>query len=328
MIRRFSFLCLPCVLAFAACVGDDPAPQPAASGTPDGGGPESGALDGGALDDGGAGTDAAPRRCETTTAFTKIEPVEELNEAGLQNYGARLTGDGLTVYFHRTLALDDIRIYTASRSSRQSRFSAPVMIDGLATPDGFLDSYPAPTPDGSLLFFQRRFGTAGDTDVWSAVRKTGATFEAPAKVANLDSTTRFERTPYIGGNGSIWLGVQDADLDSSVPVIRIAQAAKSGTGYEAPKVYDLGAPPARGDESPVISRDGLTLYFQSSRSGAGAIWVTTRSGPDGSFAPASAVAELNLDGTNNLPSYLTDDACELYLHRMVAGVFEIYRASR
>jgi hypothetical protein len=296
MVRR-PILVVALVSAGAACVGDAPQPQTDAS------------VDAPATDasDGGAPSDAGTGPCSPTAPFTKIEPVSELNATGQHNFGARLTADRKTLYFHRSLVGAVIRVYTATRGSVDAPWASVTAVD-LGTPDGQVDSYPSPSRDGSLLYFQRRVGLSlGDeVAIWSAIRQ-GSGFQPPQKEPLLDAPGRFERMPYAGADGTVWLVLEEPDAGPRKG--EIARATKAAAPVRVP----LGA--SDGDESPVISADGLTLYFFSKRAPAG-VWRATRTAVGAAFDAPAPIPELGAVGSNH-PSWISDDQCELYFQRMV-----------
>ena len=83
------------------------------------------------------------------------------------------------------------------------------------------------------------------------------------------------------------------------------------------------------DESfPVVTPDELTLYFSSNRAnGAGLqdIYVARRASVSDNFGAPVNLAELNT-GTNDFPTWISDDGCVLYL--MSGTMYDIYYATR
>ena len=71
------------------------------------------------------------------------------------------------------------------------------------------------------------------------------------------------------------------------------------------------------DYSPVASLNQLTLYFTSNRSGGAGnldVWTATRGSMSQAFGAAVNVGEL-ATSENELPNWLSDDECRLYLNR-------------
>jgi hypothetical protein len=97
---------------------------------------------------------------------------------------------------------------------------------------------------------------------------------------------------------------------------------RPGGAFGAPQPVSLGGE-AR---APVLSRDGLTLYFSSPRMSGGQgkanIWVAVRSTISDGFGTPVPVSELNETASNvfNQPSWISVDGCRVYLSQTVIGV--------
>ena len=86
------------------------------------------------------------------------------------------------------------------------------------------------------------------------------------------------------------------------------------------------------DLKPILSDDGLTLYFASNRSGAAGfdIFMATRPGPTGAFGAPTPVAELNT-ADHDFPSYITPDELTIYIasdRTGTMGSYDVYVATR
>lgn len=88
------------------------------------------------------------------------------------------------------------------------------------------------------------------------------------------------------------------------------------------------------DLSPVISKNGLALYFSSNRAAPGHlgtnIWVATRATPSADFNAPVIVANVNSDVSDYL-GFISGDGCRLYLvsdRPSGKGGQDIYLASR
>ena len=112
----------------------------------------------------------------------------------------------------------------------------------------------------------------------------------------------------------------------SGPNVDIALATLGPTGYaiepaDGPlKNVNL---PTSYDASPVVSRDGLSLYFSSSRPapvglGATNIWVATRTSRGVPFNSPVIVANVN-SPAEEYPGFISGDGCRLYMSSTRAG---------
>jgi len=80
----------------------------------------------------------------------------------------------------------------------------------------------------------------------------------------------------------------------------------------------------------VIARDELTLYFASNRPtnlGGRDIWVARRATKGDAWGPPEPLTFLN-GATDEEPSWISPDECELYFQRVVGITYHIFRARR
>lgn len=82
------------------------------------------------------------------------------------------------------------------------------------------------------------------------------------------------------------------------------------------------------DSGASISSDGLTLYFQSDRSGTRRIYKSTRSSTTSGWSVATEVTELNAAGFNTGAPTLSTDGLSIYFNSNRNGNTDIYKASR
>lgn len=127
----------------------------------------------------------------------------------------------------------------------------------------------------------------------------------------------------------MWLAYANVDGGAN-GARRVASAPRLRADAFTPLTEaNLGAAPTDEDLQPVISSDGLTLYF-GSRRGAKAdfdVYVTTRSDTNAGWSDPAAVALLN-GPTDDTPSWISPDECELYFDRVVGIEYHIFRARR
>lgn len=93
--------------------------------------------------------------------------LEELTGPGLIVVDAQLSEDGLLLLF-TSVAEDDAPgdLYASVRSSLSSPFGAPVLLEGVNSPED--DRDPWLSPDGEILYFSS--DRAGDVEIYSAER--------------------------------------------------------------------------------------------------------------------------------------------------------------
>jgi Tol biopolymer transport system component len=117
--------------------------------------------------------------------------------------------------------------------------------------------------------------------------------------------------------------------------MRIYFAEPAGASFAPPAPVENVHQPATISNLPVVSADGLWLYFASSRGGGGAqgeldIWVSHRDSLTSPFAAPVVVTELNTPSSDR-PSWISTDGCRMYLTSSRAGGLgnlDVWRAER
>jgi hypothetical protein len=79
--------------------------------------------------------------------------------------------------------------------------------------------------------------------------------------------------------------------------------------------------------APVVSRDGLTIYFGARAAGDTQIHVSIRRSTDDPFGPGDPVPSLASSALVNIPTWLSADGCTLYFNSNRDSVAAIYSAS-
>jgi Tol biopolymer transport system component len=274
-----------------------------------------GAADGGAADTGGtsdARSDAPAGACDLSKPFAAPALVTALNSSGNED-GLTFSADGLTAYLSSTrtggLGLSDI--WFATRASTAQDFGAPVLVEGVNTASD--ERGPWISKDGLLLFFfSLPPGGASYHFVVAARQTTVAAFAAPAAVAGLnssgsDATLWFsgdERTIYFASTRTGGLGDYD---------IWVADFGASGAS-NVRAIQELNS--AANESWPVLTPDGLTVYYSSGKASAGVsarnhIWMASRSSLNDGFGGQHVVMELS-SPASEWPTWISADGCTLY----------------
>jgi Tol biopolymer transport system component len=313
-MRRFVSVGLACVIV--ACVGD--------STTPNDGGTDA-TIDSGADVD-AADVDAADAGppCDLSKPFGTPVNIAELNTSADES-NSRLTADELAVYFDRGATGAD-QIYTANRGTKSGAFGATSKVNLDVNGNDFLT--PFVTPDGGALYFGSSYpdaGTVGAYDIFVATPPSALTF---ADVPNINSNG-VDHSPWILADFSAIFftssraGSLGLDDIWSAPIV----SGNFGTPSLVPNVNST-----QYDNVPMLTGDGLTLYFSSKRTGTNDIYVTTRASVSGNFAPPTALGELNTADDEG-PAWISSNGCTLYFHSNHAypgakGGFDLYRSSK
>lgn len=278
-----------------------------------------------------AGKDAGPR-CDPSKPFGAPVPVAELNTAANDLF-ARLTHDELTVYFERFPSADagvpggtgGGDLFVASRPSATASFGQPISLSSLNTAGNQFD--PTPTGDDLTLYFaSTRSGGAGVADLWAATRTdTAAAFGSVVNLGTLDTPAQ-EHTPYAMADGLTLYFTREA---ASVDLLRATRTSSTSFTVDTSGIF-AAINGASANLAPAVLPDELTIYFASDRSGSKGpldIWKATRSSKSDAFGSVVNVSELNTTGTD-VPTWISDDGCRMYLYDDSAGSSDIYVATK
>lgn len=262
--------------------------------------------------------------CNPATPWGKPKLQAGVNDPSSQNGGSSLTAEELVIFFTSTRSGSDAGpglgksdIFFATRASRLGVFGAPSAVQDVnSTSDEYGVSI---DPTGTKLFFHS--DRAAGNKVYVATR-TGASFGAPVVVANIPAGAV---SPFVRADGKELLYSFGGKLWA---------APSNGSGFAAGvQISELNAVGASEDYSPVLSADGRTIFFASTRAEGDAaggidIWTATRATLTDRFAGLRNVAELN-SPVSDYPSWLSPDGCRLYMSSNTAGgLDQIYLAER
>jgi WD40-like Beta Propeller Repeat len=244
------------------------------------------------------------------------------------------------------VALAVTALTAAAQAANYSGWSSAQKIDEIGgnnselnTP--FQDGCPIQSPDGlSLYIATTRPRFAGDTrtdlDIWVAKRASvGAPWGAPVNLgAPVNSTADdFCPTP-VRGKGLFFVSRKTTAESCGLGDIYLTRRNKQTGVWREPRhlaCAPAGPNSAIDEQGPsYVETDEALLYFsRSSTSVPGDIYVSEK-GADGSFGPASAVAELNSAG-NDIQPNVRKDGLEVVLSSNRTGTLggqDIWAATR
>ncbi len=272
------------------------------------------------------GASSAGGLCNTGP-FTTMVSITGLNVTGEQ-WGPALSSDDQTLYFSVWDGTTN-KIYAATRPDRGTMFSSAAQVSVQGAPTD--QATPYLSYSGLNLYFNITSQAAtADKDIWVASRTdtTVASFANALALGGVNSTSnegrawlsRNELTIYFSSDRP--LGVGDFD-------IWIATRAVTSAAFSAPT--NLGAINSTSrDESPVLSNDGLTLYFATSRAdgkGQQDIWTATRADTNSNFTSPAPLSALN-SVRKETDIALSHDEGELFFASDSSGTPQIWRATR
>jgi hypothetical protein len=337
-------------IAFAACaldaagvVGSVPINSPDAAAIDaatlaDTSGTDGGEQDTGAdavVADATSDADADAVQCDLSKPFgTPTQLPGHVNDLAY-NASPRVLPDELTIYFESNRVIGSaggFDLWTATRTSRDASFDTPLLVPGVNTPSNEYD--PMPSADQlSILFASDVDG--GLSDILGGTRSsTTSPFSSISAIPGIaPSTSANNQQPFLRADGQeLWFA---SDRSGGIGKFDIYRApAGSGSFANAAAVVALNSP--EDEWLPYLSRDGLTVFFSSTRPGPTAhggldIWTAHRATMSSPFSAPTNIAELNTNNDETLGS-VSPDGCRIYFARgldaMGPGPLYIYVAER
>jgi Tol biopolymer transport system component len=295
----------------------------AGNNSPDGATSDGGTDTGGGADAGDAS--AAPGPCDPSAPFTNIVAATALSAGSVSTDGVAFTSDGLTAYVssNRTGTVGGFDIFVSTRSSTTAAWGALTSLPNVNTASQ--ERSPVLTPDGLTLFFYSDRGGSG-YDIYSSTRPSLISdFGAAATVAMINSTGRDDTGSITADGQTLYF---DSDRSGTGRIYRATLGA-SGTFMTPQEVPELDSG-GTGNGGPVISADGLTVYFGRVTSGDPEdVYVAHRTSVADGFGTPTAVTELSSTALD-FPVWLAPDNCTLYFgsSRNGGSAYGLYTATR
>lgn len=215
-------------------------------------------------------------------------------------------------------------LFEATRPAARGSFSALRALSDLNTPEAE-HSATLSRDFKTIYFYSTRESHGGPGHIYRSTRPDeNGSFTPPTSVGTLDIRP-FPVSPFLAHHApELWL--TEGDSNASFKIYRASLGPDGTPGTPtAPPEFDSGQ-----DENPVLSFDGLTMYWSSHARPlqSGDIWVATRASPTDAFGAMKAVDELN-SSYQDYPLWLSADQCRLYFSSYGKTlVQQIYVASR
>ncbi len=260
--------------------------------------------------------------------------LDNISTAGMDSCPA-FTKDGLSLYFvsyDPTIAPSLKRdIYVSQRASEDEPWGAAQKLGNNINTIANEERCPYVTPDGRRLIFVRQ--TAAGDDFFMSIRrdkKDDLGWGDPAKISALSSDNMetagwgFEDK---GGNLTFFFGSNRIGNQFDIYQTTMDSDGNFTTPFPVTELND----PSAIDYFPVVRKDGLEMYFISSRTGGRGgqdIWVSTRNSTREKWE-----APVNLGPTINSPanewrSALTWDGMNMVFASNVTGNYDLYESQR
>jgi len=268
--------------------------------------------------------------CGSEAPFIYLAPVGGL-DGELGEQGAQFSRDELTIVFSRLTVVGPAEnpiprlgdLYIVQRDARDDVFGAATALSELNTE---LDELHASLAEDGLTLYFDRSDPSHRYHIFAASRSArDEVFGAPVAIA-LGDPSSSNGGPFITPT-AIFFASTRSDGSAS-----LFTANGRGASFEPPRrlasLETLPAPTAY--DNPVVSSDGLAIYFSAPPDNATPrdIWSASRAEPDQPFGPPHAVAALNTASAER-PTWISDDNCRLYFvtNRTGRG-FALWVASR
>lgn len=297
------------VLVMLACCGDVPVPIGAdATGSPDA--PE---------------LDADLRACDLNLPFGNLRPVPGIATSNGE-INPSLSRDELNIYFfsnRQSPGTADFDVYAATRPTRDAMFGPAGPLTAVNTTSD--ERGGSLSPDGRALFFHS--SRTGEYDLYVATRTNVVTsFGPPTSLTNLNTTAAFEQQPFVSGDGET-LCFDRTPVGGSTSILC---AIAGPTGFTNESALPELSPAATNSMRPVMSADGLTIFFSSDRAGGlGSldIWTATRPSLAAPFEQITNLVALNSDSFE-FPDWISEDGCRIYFSSGRGANADIWEATR
>jgi hypothetical protein len=266
-----------------------------------------------------AGADVSAARCDRAKPFGAPALVASVNSSADES-SARLSPDELTLYLG-SARNGNYDMFVAKRADAGADFSTPTALPNLSTSND--ESHGVVTADGLTMYFGLA-KTGNPFHLAVAVRPSVvAEFGAPEVVANVNSSAS-ENDPMID-DGAENIYFMSTRASNNVDIYRATRMASGAFGTPTP-LAEINTNAT--EHMPVITPDGLALYFASDRGGGDDVWIARRSSPSQAFLAPVLVAELS-SASEDAPTWVSSDECTIYLRRGASGApRDIWSASR
>jgi Tol biopolymer transport system component len=163
---------------------------------------------------------------------------------------------------------------------------------------------------GNDLFFASQAGMPDSFSMVTAIAAINTADDETQCFLPLDRDELYFQSPRTGG-GDVYM------------------SKRNGTSFSAP-ILVAGIASGSDEGDPVVTPDGLTIYFRSDRPasiGGYNIYVATRTDVADAFGNVQLVPNVNTAADEG-PSWISPDDCRLYVSSDVAGSNDIYVATR
>jgi hypothetical protein len=215
-----------------------------------------------------------------------------------------ISADSLSLYFcsNRPGGYGDRDIWVSTRATKDDPWGTPVNL-GPSVNSSAKEAFPFISTDGLSLFFEStRPGGYGGHDLWVTTRATkDDTWDIPVNLGPMVNGSSNDATPGISADGLSLFFESDRSVGYGSFDLWVTRRATRTDPWGAAVNLGPTVNSSAWEGGPIISADGLSLYFWSQRSGGYGstdIWVTTRETIQGNWG-----TPVNLGPTVNTSVY-------------------------
>lgn len=261
-------------------------------------------------------TPTDPPPCDVTKPFGPPVKLSTLATGGDEG-ALHFLPDERTVFFsadRKDGKANDL--WTATRTTITDSFTNLTRLTFASSASEEKD--PMVTTDGRTMFFTR------NDNLWMATRASTSDPFSQTELKSLN--TARELSPFYSEVAKVLYF--SSNKDGTFRIVRSAYVL--GGTPEAP-VHAGGLDLTPGDDTtPVLSPDGLTIYFASARPGGKGktdLWRATRDSLIAPWANSTILSELS-SASEDYVSWISPDDCRIYFHSNREGSFHAYVSAR
>jgi Tol biopolymer transport system component len=208
--------------------------------------------------------------------------------------GAFISNDGLTLYFDRGDTPEHywFQLYKATRNSTSEPFTNATKIQELGASAHV--AYPWVSPDNLTMYY---YITASNWHIMKSTRANESSLWSPGQVLSEFDYLRGACNPRLTSNE---LNMVFDNGINGTSDLYIAYRPNKNYTFAIRALTELNTSAI--DGVPQLSEDGLTIYFNSNRSGIGQVFRATRDSVEDQFSAPTVISGLDGYGFQSLSS--------------------------
>lgn len=209
----------------------------------------------------------------------------------------------------------------AQRASTSDPWGTPAAVAELSSADN--ETTPEVSYDGLAIYFaSNRAGGAGSNDIWMATRASRAdAWDTPVRVGEL-STGSAEGA---AASTDPLVIVIDSDRAGTLDVFVAQRSSPTATWVSPMPIGEVDT--GQNEGNPMMTSDGLAIYFDSNRSGNNELYVATRTSPTAAFSTPTPIGELSSAGADS-DAWISPDGHTLYFTSDRDGTLRLWQTTR